>query len=143
MNMNENILVLRVLPQPFGFGGVEKNLIWTGPVAGRNTDAASFFVGDQRINDIPRILFQSMSVGHAGNVFGEPISKLERLVVQEFERVDGACFNDVLGERLYFAAIAVHAERDPTLPLNLHRIINVDGLAIEKHFASISLRQRL
>src|SRR5580698_1639613 len=84
-----------------------------------------------------------MSVGHAGNVLGEPISKLEGLVVQEFERVDGACFNDVLGERIYFAAIAVHTERNPTLSLNLHRIINVNRLAIEKHFTSIGLRQRL
>src|ERR1700691_4991547 len=117
--------------------------MWTRSVAGRNTDAASFFVGDQRINDITRILFQSMSVRHAGNVLGEPISKLEGLVVQEFERVDGACFNDVLGERFYLAAIAVHAERNPTLSLNLHRIINVNRLAIEKHLAIIGLRQRL
>jgi hypothetical protein len=84
-----------------------------------------------------------MSVGHAGNVLGEPIPKLEGLVVQELERVDGACFYDVLGERLYLAAIAVHAERNPTLSLNLHRIINVNRLAVEKHFASIGLRQRL
>src|SRR5271169_3964790 len=95
MNMNENILVLRVLPQPFGFGRVEEDLIRTGSVAGRNADAASFFVGNQRINDITRILFKRMSVGHASNVLGEPISKLEGLVVQEFERVDGARFNDV------------------------------------------------
>jgi hypothetical protein len=101
------------------------------------------FLGDQRINDITRILFQSMSVGHTGNLIGEPIPKFEGLIVQEFERVDGACFNDVLSERVYFAAIAVHAERNPTLSLNLHRIINVDRLAIEKHFASIGLRQRL
>jgi hypothetical protein len=84
-----------------------------------------------------------MSVGHAGKVIGEPISEFEGLAVQEFERVDGVCFNDVLGERLYFAAIAVHAGRHPTLPLNLHRVINVHRLAIEKHFASIGLRQRL
>jgi hypothetical protein len=113
---------------------------------GRNADTASFFAGNQWINDIPCILFQSMSVGHAGNVLGEPISKLEGLVVQEFERVDSACFNDVLGERIYFAAIAVNAEHNPTLLLNLHRIINVNRLAIEKHFAGIGfigLRQRL
>jgi hypothetical protein len=71
MNVNENILVLRVLPESFGFGRVEKDLIWTASVAGRNADAASFFVGDQRINDITRILFQSMSVGHTGNVIGD------------------------------------------------------------------------
>src|ERR1700683_774475 len=97
MNMNENIFVLRVLPQPFGFGRVEKDLIWTGTVAGRNADAASFFFGNQRINDSTRILFERMSVGHAGNLIGESIPKFERLVVQELERVDGACFNDVLG----------------------------------------------
>jgi hypothetical protein len=84
-----------------------------------------------------------MSVGHAGNVIGESISKFERLVVQELQRVDGARFNDVLGERLHLAAIAVYTGRNPTLPLNLHRIINVNRLAIEKHFASIGLRQRL
>jgi hypothetical protein len=63
--------------------------------------------------------------------------------VQELEGVDGARFNDVLGERLHLAAIAVHAGRHPALPLNLHRIINVNRLAIEKHFAGVSLRQRL
>jgi hypothetical protein len=84
-----------------------------------------------------------MSVGHASNVLRKSIPKFEGLVVQEFERVDGACFNDVLGERLHLAAIAVHAGRHPTLPLNLHRIINVNRLAIEKHLASIGLRQRL
>jgi hypothetical protein len=84
-----------------------------------------------------------MSVGHAGNVIGESISKFERLVVQELERVNGARFNDVLGKRLHLAAIAVHAGRHPTLPLNFHRIIDVNRLAIEKHFAGIGLRQRL
>jgi hypothetical protein len=69
--------------------------------------------------------------------------QLEGLVVQELERVDGACFNDVLGECLYLAAIAVHAERNTTLLLNLHRIVDVDRLAIEKHFVGIGLRQRL
>jgi hypothetical protein len=84
-----------------------------------------------------------MSVGHKGNIVGEPVSKIERLVVQKLERVDGACFDDVLGEGLYLAAIAVNAGRNPTLPLNLHRIINVNRLAIEKHFAGVGLRQRL
>jgi hypothetical protein len=98
---------------------------------------------DQRINDITRILFKSMGVGHAGKVLREPISKFEGLVVQEFERVDGVCFNDVLGERLHLATIAVHAGRNSTLPLNLHRIINVNRLTIEKHLAIIGLRQRL
>jgi hypothetical protein len=54
-----------------------------------------------------------------------------------------ALINDVLGERLYLAAITVHAERNPALPLNLHLIINVKRLAIEKHLAVIGLRQRL
>jgi len=49
----------------------------------------------------------------------------------------------VLGERLDLAAIAVHAGRHATLPLNLHRIIDANRLAIEKHFAGISLRQWL
>lgn len=71
------------------------------------------FFGNQRINDITRILFKSMSVGHAGNSLGEPISKFERLVVQEFEHVDGVCFDDVLGERLHLAAIAIDAGRPP------------------------------
>jgi hypothetical protein len=84
-----------------------------------------------------------MSVGHARNLIGKPVSKFEGLVVQEFERVDGARLNDVLSERLDLAAIAVQARRNPTLPLNLHGIINVNRLAIEKHFASIGLRQRL
>src|ERR1700733_10408541 len=48
-----------------------------------------------------------------------------------------------LGERLHLAAIAVHAGRHPTLPLTLHRIINVNRLAIEKHLAIIGLRHRL
>jgi len=56
---------------------------------------------------------------------------------------DGACFDDVLGERLDLATIAVHAERNPALTLNLHRIINVNRLAIEKHLVPKDLRQRL
>src|SRR5271163_2082212 len=84
-----------------------------------------------------------MCVGHAGNVLGEPISKLEGLVMQELERVDGARFNYAIGERIYLAAIAVQTERNSTLLLNLHRIINVNRLAIEKHLAGIGLWQRL
>jgi hypothetical protein len=84
-----------------------------------------------------------MSVGHASNFIRESISELEGLIVQELERVNGASFNDVLGECLHLAAIAVHAGRHPTLPLNFHRIIDVNRLAIEKHFAGIGLRQRL
>ncbi len=84
-----------------------------------------------------------MSIGHTGNFIGEPVSKFEGLVVQEFECIDRVCFDDVLGERLDFAAIAVHTGRHPTLPLNLHRIINIDRLAIEKHLAVIGLRQWL
>jgi hypothetical protein len=45
---------------------------------------------------------------------GNLISELEGLDVQKFERVDGACFNDVLGERIDFAAIAVHADIRPS-----------------------------
>jgi peptidoglycan hydrolase-like protein with peptidoglycan-binding domain len=114
-----------------------------GSVARRNADATSFFFGNQRINDSARILFQRMSVGHAGNLIGKSISNFERLVVHELERIDGASFNDVLSERLHLAAIAVYTGRHPTLPLDLHRIGNVNRLAIEKHFASIGLRQRL
>src|SRR5271168_1602509 len=84
-----------------------------------------------------------MSVGHTGNLIGESISKFERLVVHEFERIEGACFDEMLGERLHFAAIAVHAERNPALPLNLHRIIDVKRLAIEKHLVTKDLRERL
>ena len=84
-----------------------------------------------------------MSVGHAGNLIGESVAKLERLVVQELERVDGARLDDVLGERLHLSSIAVHAGRHAALPLNLHRIIDVNRLAIEEHFAGIGLRQRL
>jgi hypothetical protein len=67
-------------------------------------------------------------------------SKFERLVVREFERVDGIGFNDVLGERLHLAALAVHAIRHSALPLNVHRIINVNRLAIENISPSNSLR---
>ena len=51
-----------------------------------------------------------MGVGRAGNFLGEPVSKFKGLVVQEFETIDGACFDDVLGEHLHLATIAVHAE---------------------------------
>jgi hypothetical protein len=61
----------------------------------------------------------------------------------ELERVDGARFNYAIGERLYLTAIAVQTERNSTLLLNLHRIVNVNRLAIEKHLAIIGLRQRL
>src|ERR1700733_3022400 len=84
-----------------------------------------------------------MGVCHAGDVVGEPIAKLKGLVVREFESLDGACFNDVLGERFDLTAIAVHAKRDPTLPLNLHRIINVNRIVIEEHLACVCLRQWL
>ena len=95
-------------------------MICARSVSGRNADGAGFFVGNQWIDDITRTLFQSVSVGRAGNLIGESISKSERLVVQEFEGIDGACFDDVLGECLHLAAIAVHAERNPAFPLNLH-----------------------
>jgi hypothetical protein len=78
-----------------------------------------------------------------GNILGEPISKLEGLVVQKLECLDGAAFDDAVGERLYLAAIAVQTERNSTLLLNLHRIVNVNRLAIEKHLARVGLWQRL
>ena len=86
--MNENILVLRVLPEPFRFGRVEKDLIQTGSVAGRNADAASFLFRNQRINNCTRVLFGRVSVGHAGKVIGESVSKLESfwfLWIESFE----------------------------------------------------------
>ena len=49
------------------------------------------------------------------------------------------CFNDVLSETLLFR-LRHSCSRTPVTPLcqlNLHRIINVGRLAIEKHFASI------
>ena len=63
--------------------------------------------------------------------------------MQELERVDGARFNYAIGERLYLTAIAVQTERNSTLLLNLHRIVNVNRLAIEKHLACVCLRQWL
>jgi hypothetical protein len=66
-----------------------------------------------------------------------------RSYVQKFERVEGACFDDMLGKHLDLAAIAVHAERNPALPLNLHRIIHVNRLTVEKHLVPKDLRQRL
>ena len=118
-------------------------MIRAGSVAAANADGACFFAGNEGINDITRTLFKSMSVGHADDVLGESISKFERLVVQEFERIDGACFDDVLGVCLHLAAIAVHAERNAALALNLHGVINVKRLAIEKHLVTKDLRERL
>jgi hypothetical protein len=62
--------------------------------------------------------------------------------MQELECVDGARLNNAIGERLYLATIAVETERNSTLLLNLHRIVNVNRLTIEKHFTGIGLRQR-
>ncbi len=63
--------------------------------------------------------------------------------MQELKRVDGARFNNAIGERLYLTAIAVQTERNSTFLLNLHRIVNINRLAIEEHLAGIGLRQRL